>query len=92
MTALVRDPATGEYVPDPRPPWPVEVIVDDRSWFLLVGDEPRPCPSRWHAYECALPEGHPGMHATEGNMTRWPDVADTRTTIDTEGRGENDGR
>lgn len=40
------------------------------------------CPSRWHAYKCALPVGHEDLHATEGGATRWPDSADTRETVE----------
>lgn len=39
------------------------------------------CPSRWHAYECALPVGHAGNHDT-GHGTRWGDNADTRVTFE----------
>lgn len=45
------------------------------------------CPSRHHAYACALPIGHIGLHGDgttpADTFTSWPDAADTRPTIET---------
>ena len=40
------------------------------------------CQGQMHAYRCALPVGHTGLHADEGRFTLWPDAADTRPVVD----------
>lgn len=40
------------------------------------------CQGQMHAYRCALPVGHTGLHADEGRFTLWPDAADTRSVVD----------
>lgn len=40
------------------------------------------CQGQMHAYRCALPVGHTGLHADEGRFTLWPDAADTRFVVD----------
>lgn len=76
-------PAAAEEAPavDPAPPTEPSPKAEPAP-VAMARSEASACPSRWHAYECALNSGHEGMHSTEGGFTRWPDVADTRLTLE----------